>query len=428
MKTSRIILIGIIIVIAITSLVLGLNYLKGNNFFVEENNYFVKYNNISGLSVSNPVLINGFRVGQVKDIQLLLESDKQILVELNINNDIILNDSSVAMIYSLDLMGSKGVNLSIGNGITVLSTCDTLKSDIEEDLKQQVSAQMLPLKLKAEDLMSSIEDAMKVVKNLFNKTNTENIEGTLKNLNKTFKTLEHTSSELDQLLTQSSDTLQNIFANVENITANLSNNSEQINYILNNIALVSDSLAKSELLSTINNANKTLAQTDLIMRKITNGEGTIGQLINNDTLYYNLENASENLDRLLIDLKENPKRYIHYSLFDFGKTIVVDEQGLKKENSRKAKRRAKKEAKKKEKDLSYFIQIKSANQPIPENSKELKNVENITEHYIDGRYKYTIGNSASFKAMKDFREGILDLFPDAFITQYDNDSITQVSN
>ena len=422
MKTSRIILIGIIIVIAISSLVVGLNYLKGNNFFNEENNYFVKYEKIEGLKTSNPVLINGYKVGQVKNIQLLLGETKPILVELSINTDIVLNDSTIAMIYSLDLMGSKGVNLIIGNGITDLSTKDTLVSAIEEDLKDQVSAQMLPLKLKAEDLMVSIEDAMKVVKNLFNKTNTANIEGTLKNLNETFKTLNHTSKELDNILTNSRDTLEQIFANVESITANLDNNQEQINFILKNLSLITDSLAKSELISTINNANRTLATTDSIMQKINRGEGTIGQLINNDTLYLNLEHASRSLDNLLIDLKENPKRHIHYSLFDFGKTIVVDEEGLRKEREKQAKKKAKKDSKK-NKDLSYHIQIRSAKKRIPINSKELKNFKNIDEHFVDGLYKYSTGKASSFSEMKKLRESIIEFFPDAFITKYKNDSI-----
>jgi len=396
---------------------MGLNYMKGNNFFVKENNYFVLYKNIEGLQKSNPVLINGFKVGQVKDIQLLMKKGGIILVELNINENIHLNDSSVAMIYSLDLMGSKGVNLKVGNG-KALTVGDTLISQVEDDLKEQVSAQMLPLKLKAEDLMESIEDAMKVVRNLFNKTNTANIEGTLKHLNNTFKTLDHTSSELDLLLTNSRDTLEQMFANVESITANLKNNNEQINFILKNLASVSDSLAKSKLLSTINNANSVLEKTDSIMQKINRGEGTLGQLINNDTLYQNLEKASINLDKLLIDIKENPKRYIHYSLFDFGKTIVIDEEGLNKEKEKQAKK-----DKKKNKDLSYCIQIKSSKKRIPAHSKELKSLNNIEEHYINGYYKYSIGNNSSYSEINKLRKEIINLFPDAFVTKYKNDSI-----
>ncbi len=422
MKTSRFILIGLVIVSAIGLLVYGLNYMKGEDFFQPKNNYFVEYQNIQGLMVSNPVLINGYKVGQISDIRIQLEKpEKSILVEFNIDPNIRLNDSSVARIYSLNLMGGKGIDLKIGNGKKILETGSVLISAVEEDLKDQVSAQMLPLKLKAEDLMSSIEDAMKVVRKLFNKTNISNIEGTLKNLNKTFTTLNHTSQELDMLLTNNRDTLSRIFSNVESLTKNLSNNNEQINLILNNLALVSDSLAKSQILSTINNANATLAQTDSIMQKINNGEGSIGQLINNKQLYQNLEDASKNLDKLLIDIKENPKRYIHYSLFDFGKTIVVDEKGLKEEKKKKKRK------KDKNNDTSYLLQIKSSLDRIRLDSKEFKGLKDIQEHYVDGRYKYTIHSNPSFSKMKELRKEVLHLFPDAFITKYQQDSLI-VSN
>ena len=423
MKKSRIILIGFIIVVSISFLVVGLNYLKGNNYFVPEKIYYVSYARVSGLAVSNPVLINGFKIGQVRKIELAKDSTKSILVSLNITHDVTFNDSTVAMITSLDLMGSKGVDITVGNGLKSLSIGDTLISKIEDDLKEQVSAQMMPLKRKAEDLMVSIDDAVKVIKNLFNKTNTDNIQSTLKRLNRTFKTLEHTSTELDSILTNGRGRLDQIFINVESITANLKNNNEQITFILTNLASVSDSLAKSELLSTINNANNTLAMTDSIMSKINRGEGTIGQLINNDTLYQNLEEASLSLDKLLIDIKENPKRYIHYSLFDFGKTIVVDEKKPNKE-SKKKKNKKKTED---NGDLSYHLQLKSAKKRINFNSEELRNLKNIDEHYVNGFYKYSVGASHSFKEMNELRKAFLDVFPDAFITKYENDSIVSRS-
>ncbi len=407
-------------VVAIGLLVYGLNYMKGENFFQPKNNYFVEYQNIQGLSVSNPVLVNGYKVGQIRDIRLQLEKpEKSILVEFSIDHNIHLNDSSVARIYSLDLMGGKGIDLKIGNGKQILEKGSFVTSEIEEDLKEQVSAQMLPLKLKAEDLMASIEDALKILKKLFNKGNISNIKGTFENLNKTFATLNHTSQELDMLLTNNRDTLSRIFSNVESLTKNLSNNNEQINLILNNLSMVSDSLAKSQIVSTINNASETLAQADSIMQKINRGEGSIGQLINNKQLYQNLEDASKSLDKLLIDVKENPKRYVHYSLFDFGKTIVVDENGKKKKK--------KKHKKDKNDDTSYLLQIKSSLDRINLDSKEFKGLKNIQEHYVDGRYKYTIHSNPSFSKMKELRKEILHLFPDAFITKYQQDSLL-VSN
>ncbi len=415
MKSSRYVLIGIVIVGAIVSLIFGLNYLKGNNYFQVENNYFVKYENVQGLMVSNPVLISGFKVGQIKSIDLVIDEEQTILVELTIDHNILLNDSTIAMISSLDLMGSKGIVLSLGNGKNQLSAGDTLISEVEKDLKEQVSAQMLPLKLKAEDLMVSIEDAMKVVKDIFNNQNKHNIDGALFNLNRTLGTLSHTSIQLDSILTNNRAKLNHIFSNIESISGNLKNNNQQIELIIKNLALVSDSLAKSKLLSTINNANSALSEANQILTKINKGEGSMGQLINNDTLYKHLENSAKDLDRLLIDIRENPKRYIHYSLFDFGKTIVVDEEGLKKEKAKKTK--------KENKDLSYRLQIKSSKNRIAPNSEEFKHVQNVEEHWIAGQYKYTLGYSPNLEPINQLKQLYIDQFPDAFAVKYTEDSL-----
>ena len=411
MKTSRIIIIGIVITIAIVSLVFGLNFLKGNNFFQKRNTYHIIYDDIQGLSPSAPILVKGFKIGKVNDIKLLIDKGGKILVNIDINKDIVLNDSSVAMIYSLDLMGTKGINLKIGNGTNTLSNGDTIKSEIEKDLKEQVSAQMLPLKVKAEELMGSMDSVMVLVQYIFNKTNRKNIDNSFNSIYKTFATLQHTSVELDSILTHGRFKINKIFSNVAAITTNLKDNNELITTILKNINKVSDSLAKSNILSTINNANNVVSQIDSLMLKINRGEGTIGQLIHNDTLYNNLNNASKNLDKLLLDVRENPKRYIHYSLFDFGKTIIVDD-----------KQKAKQE-KKKSKKTAYHLQIKSSKRRISLSSRELKNVQNIKEHFINGLYKYTVGTSNSFLKIKKLRKKILPLFPDAFVTSYPKDSI-----
>ena len=414
MKTSRIVIIGIVITIAIASLVFGLNFLKGNNFFQKRNNYYIIYNDIQGLTLSAPVLVKGFKVGKIKDIQLLLDQGGKILVEIDINENINLNDSSVAMIYSLDLMGSKGINLKIGNSNNMLSNGDTIISKIEKDLKEQVSAQMLPLKIKAEELMGSMDSVMVLVQYIFNKTNRQNIDNSFSSIYKTFATLQHTSVELDSILTHGRFKINKIFSNVESITTNLKNNNELITAVLQNIHNISDSLSKANILSTINNANIAVAQIDTLMLKINRGEGTIGQLIHNDTLYQNLNNASKNLDKLLLDVRENPKRYIHYSLFDFGKTIIVED---------KEKIKTKKSKKKKSKSTAYHLQIKSSTKRIPLSSRELRNIKNIKEHFVNGLYKYTVGNSNSFSKIKKLRKEMLSLFPDAFVTSYSKDSV-----
>jgi phospholipid/cholesterol/gamma-HCH transport system substrate-binding protein len=133
------------------------------------------------------------------------------------------------------------------------------------------------------------------------------------------------------MLTEKS-TLKAMLGNVESITANIKNNNDKIQNIIVNFSAVSDSLAKANFAGVINNADKALGDFSKILNKVNAGEGTIGQLVHNDTLYTNLENASYNLSRLLRDMKENPKRYVRFSAFDLGRTVIVtDEKGKKYE-------------------------------------------------------------------------------------------------
>ncbi len=432
MKIKKEIKVGLLIVIASGLLFWGLNFLKGNNPFNPKISYFALYSNVEGLNVSSKVTLNGYKIGKVENISFTPGNYGNVLVEFSLDQDIKIPDSTVAQIYSLDLMGTKAIQLDFSDYSTFYNIGDTLFSETEQDLKEQVSAQMLPLKLKAEDLMVSIEDAMKVVREIFSVTNKAHIDKSLASLDKTFSTLRHTSSELDSLLTNNRSRLGAIFANVESITSNLKNNNEQINLILKNLSDVSDSLAKSELLSTINNANKAMESVYNIMSKIERGEGTVGMLINNDSLYNNLNKSSEDLDKLLIDLRENPKRYLHYSLFDFGKTIVVDESGYDPKKEKKEKKKKKKKKNKNDdssyNDVNYKIQIKSSLKPINLKSKEFEGLKNISEWFTSERYKYTIGVAYTMKEAKKLQDDIRAVFPDAFVVAFDGDEQINVAD
>ncbi len=427
MKIKKEIKVGLLIVIASGLLFWGLNFLKGNNPFNPKINYFALYSNVEGLNISSKVTLNGYKIGKVENISFTPGNYGNVLVEFSLDQNIKIPDSTVAQIYSLDLMGTKAIQLNFSNDSIFYSVGDTLLSETEQDLKEQVSAQMLPLKLKAEDLMVSIEDAMKVVREIFSATNKAHIDKSLASLDRTFTTLRHTSSELDSLLSNNRGRLGAIFTNIESITSNLKNNNEQINLILKNLSSVSDSLAKSKLLSTINNANKAMESVYNIMAKIERGEGTMGMLINNDSLYNNLNKSSQDLDKLLIDLRENPKRYLHYSLFDFGKTVVVDESGYNPKKEKKKKKKKKNSDDSSYNNVNYKIQIKSSIKPINIKSQEFEGLKNISEWFTSERYKYTVGTAYTMKEAKKLQDSIRAIFPDAFVVAFANDKQITVS-
>lgn len=329
-KISKSVKVGILVFAAFAMLVWGITFLKGKNFFKKENQYYVIYDRIDGLVESSSVMLNGFKIGQVRSISFMPDQS-QIIVSFAIGDEFHLPDSTVARIFSSDLMGTKSIEIMYGKSKKFQTPGDTLLASIEESLKDQVSLQMLPLKVKAEDLMSSIDSVLAVVQYIFNEGTRDNISKAFVSVKQTLENLEHASVSLDTLLRNEKGKLGRIFSNVEHITANLKSNNEQLTNIINNFSSISDTLVKADIASTISNANKAILDVNSILTKVNSGEGSIGMLINNDTLYNNLENATYHLDRLLDDMQKNPKKYVHFSLFDFGRTIEVVDGSKKAE-------------------------------------------------------------------------------------------------
>lgn len=327
MKIKKEAKIGFVITLAIFLLFWGMNYLKGKNILKRKNIYYVVYDKIEGLQVTAPVLINGFKVGLVDDVYLNESDINQITVELAINKNIKIPENSVASIFSSDLMGTKSIKIISSNSDLRHKEGDTLIPAVEADLTEQVSIQMLPLKHKAEDLMKDMQEAIEIIKYVFNENTRNNLDKSFESIKLTIYNLENTSLTLDTLLKTEKVKLSQIFSNIESISTNLKNNNAEIKHALANFSSISDSIAQANLKSTINNIQSTFIQLAAITEKINNGEGSIGQLVNNDTLYYNIEAATLNLDALIKDIKLNPKKYVHFSIVDKGKTVYISEEG-----------------------------------------------------------------------------------------------------
>lgn len=431
--------IGFVITVSVAAFIWGLYFLKGRDIFNKENSYYAVYDKIDGLTASSPVLVNGFKVGQVTVITFHPDKSGRLVVQIITRKDLELPDSTVARITSIDLMGNKAIQLMTSRFKTYHKDGDTLFADIEPSLTEQVSIQMLPVKKQAENLMHEMQQALEIIKYIFNAQTRDNLTKSFESIKLTVENLAHSSGNLDTLVSMQTTRLNIIFANVESITSNLKSNNAAITTILTNLSAITDSLTRTKFVQTIYNVNKTLDQTAVIFEKINRGEGTLGQLLKNDTMYQNLQNASRNLNRLLIDVKENPKKYVQYSLFDFGRTInVLDEkewekikkreEKFKKKEEKDRQKQLEREQKEQEKNkdnpsgkpdssgMNYFfkLQIKASVQPIPLNSPEFHGLQNIEEIKAGERYKYCIGNGESMKEVLILKKEINDYFPDAF--------------
>jgi len=314
-KLSKEVKVGIVTTLAIGCFIYGFNFLKGRDLFSSQRKFYAVYNNIDGLVEANPLMINGFKVGIVGKIVLANDTSTSVIVTLLLDNDVKIPRNSVAKVVSSDILGSKAVQLILGKGITYAESGDTLVSAQEDDLKTAVNKTIAPLQEKAVGLISSIDSVMVVVQQVFNESARQNLAKSFESIKLAITSLETTSYRLDTMVQSEKSKISSILSKVNTLATTLANNSDKLGNVINNFSNISDSIAKSNLTSAINNADVALGQASQIMTKINSGQGTMGMLINNDSLYRKLDKSSEDLDKLLKDLRINPERYVRISVF-----------------------------------------------------------------------------------------------------------------
>lgn len=306
MKIANETKVGILAVFAIALMIFGYNFLKGKDLFSDKSDYYALYPRIDGLTASNPVLVNGFTIGRVRKLKLL--PDGMILVRIGIKNEITFPKNSVARIVSSDLLGSKSINLILGDSPELAQPGDTLTNDIELSLTESVNKQVLPVKLKAENLMASLDSVMISLNYIITPKFRNSITRSVSNL-------EEATEGIDSLIVEQRKRLSVISKNIEALTIVLRDNEEKIRNTISNVEQISDNIAQANLTQLIADAETSMAQTKLILEKINNSEGSLGLMVNDKALYNNLADASKSLDELLSDLKAQPKRYVNFSLF-----------------------------------------------------------------------------------------------------------------
>jgi phospholipid/cholesterol/gamma-HCH transport system substrate-binding protein len=308
--------IGLVVVASIAAFIWGISFLKGANLFSNKFFLYAVYPKIDNLNPATPVQINGYKIGQVRSISLIEKDGKnQVLIKLLITEDIEIPKGSIAKTVSTDLLGTKVVEVLFSTNKEYVENGDTLKSDTEQGLKESFNQQLGPLQHKAESLISSVDSVMTVIALVLNRKTRDNIDKSFESVRKAIFSLEQTAYKLDDLMASEKQKLSAILTNLNGITGNLNKNEEKITNILENFSTLSDSLAQSQLKSAISNADKTMNELNELMARINSGQGTLGKLSKDEALYNNLNNSARDLDELLKDLKANPKRYVHFSLF-----------------------------------------------------------------------------------------------------------------
>ena len=293
---TREVKVGIMAIIAIFVLYFGLNFLKGVNVFSPINYYYGVYDNIDGLVPSSPVLVKGFKVGQVENIKYDFTTEKSFVVEISVNKDIQIPIDAKIELFDNGLMGGKAVQLvyaPYSSSQKMHNPGDTIESQIGGGLMAKLSGDLMP---KIESISTQADSLLRAVRVL---VESKEINNSLMSIEKTTADLAVTSTQLKKIMIND---FPRILGDVNILTTDfrqITGNLKEINYA-----------------ATFASIDHTIKNLNLITDKINNTEGTIGLLLNDKSLYLNLSNTASSADNLLIDLKKNPKRYVNFSLIE----------------------------------------------------------------------------------------------------------------
>ncbi|MHB9055177.1 MAG: MlaD family protein [Paludibacteraceae bacterium] len=294
MKFTREVKIGLMVLVAIFILYFGINFLKGIDIFQKESNYIGYFENIDGLVKSSPVKVKGFKVGQVSDILYDFSKRESFTVVISVSNDIKLPIGTIMKLSDDGLMGGKVIELvsePLTNNVKLHKNKDELPTEVGTGIMASVAGSLMP---KIEKVAMQADSLLLSVRKL---TDSEHLNNSMKSLEATTADLAISSAQLRGIMSNQFPSLMN------NMTA-----------ITGDFQLVSENLKKVDFAGTMENVDYTVKNLQIFTDKLNNNENSLGLLMNDKNLYINLNNTAENADKLLIDLKENPKRYVHFSL------------------------------------------------------------------------------------------------------------------
>lgn len=301
MKYTKEVKTALLAIVAIILLIFGYSFLKGNSVFDSSRTYYAIYDDVEGLSTSSPVTINGLKVGKIKEIGFFDESGL-LLVSFSVDTELPFSENSIAQVYGGGLIGGKSLAIipkyEEGN---LAEEGDTLPSEIEEGLLELVNERLTPLQAKIETTIESADSLLTSLNQVLNPRAKQNIETTFEDISIAATSLKGSAQSVEGLLTENRVKLDTTFTNLAEMSANLNN--------------FSDTLAEVEIKRIVNDLEVILDNFEEVSYKINEGDGTLAKFINDPTVYNNLEQATRQLEQILQDIKLNPDRYVHFSIF-----------------------------------------------------------------------------------------------------------------
>ena len=293
-KFSKEIQIALVAIAALLVLYFGLHFLKGMTLFSGDNKYYVKFKDVSGLSVASPIFANGYRVGVVEEIMFDYQNTGEIVAAIDVDTKLNVPKGSRAEIAT-DLMGNVKVLLVLGNAADgMVAPGDTITGS------QQVGAMG-----KAADMIPAVQQMLPKLDSILASVNTlladPAIANSLHNVDQITADLTRTSHDLSLLTAQLNRQMPQMLQNADGVLANTNQ--------------ITKDISNMDFAATMTSVNTTLKNVEQMTAALNSREGTLGLLMRDPSLYYNLNSTMMHADSLMLDLKQHPKRYVHFSVF-----------------------------------------------------------------------------------------------------------------
>ncbi len=310
MKFTKEIKAGLIAILAIVGFIILFQFMKGKSLFTTDNIFYAKFDNVEGLEASNPVSINGLKVGQVDQIIPITEPDGKIhfVVKVTVDDNFEFSKRSTLEIFEPGLMSGKEMRVNLAYGSPMAKDGDTLKGAFKLSMMNNISSQVGPVKDQLQIVLKRVDSLMMNANAMTDAQNQQAIRALLSSLNRTVTSFESTSQQTNALLANNDPRIQKMLDN-----ANLATISAKTT--IDKYGRVADEVDVQKLNNTIDKLSLTADKLNGIISGIQNGEGSLGKLTKDEQLYNNLNESSANLNNLILDLKANPKRYLNFSVF-----------------------------------------------------------------------------------------------------------------
>lgn len=300
--------VGLIAIVILALFIWLFSFLKGRNLFNTYDHYHIKYENIAGLEPSSPVEISGLKAGIVNSVNLVNDGSGIIDVMISIENNYRISENSIAEITTATLIAGMKINLILGDSNTMLQSGDTIKGRLAVSIINKLNESFDPIVMQAQKLIGNIDTLVSSLNGLF----TPEFSG---KLNQSVANLEKSSSNFSQLLENNSDDINKLIANLTEISEMLESNTENFDSTIIAVSKITKTINKADLDSSLHALQLSLENSSRILDKLNKGNGSAGKILNNDSLYLNLNNSLKSLDILLKDIENNPGKYVHFSIF-----------------------------------------------------------------------------------------------------------------